>query len=85
MKGDYKKNIIWYWPLVTMVLFALTWYLLAKFLALDPVLMKTIENANIKNFFIKYNQYFGIGFGLGSLLLAYLLLLIGKLAGCCIN
>ena len=53
MKGDYKKNIIWYWPLVTMVLFALTWYLLAKFLALDPVLMKTIENANIKNFFIK--------------------------------
>lgn len=81
MKGDYKKNIVWYWPLVTMVLFALTWYLLAKFLALDPVLMKTIENANIKNFFIKYNQYFGIGFGLGSLLLAYLLLLIGKLAG----
>jgi hypothetical protein len=31
MKGDYKKNIIWFWPLGLMVLFALTWYLLAKF------------------------------------------------------
>ncbi|MFA6526459.1 MAG: hypothetical protein WCT26_03570 [Candidatus Buchananbacteria bacterium] len=75
-----KTAHAWYVPLFAYLLFSGTWYLFGDNLSPQmSVIASTIANAQIKSIFSDYSGYFGLVFGLVSLIICYILFLPAKL------